>query len=447
MDSIGVAPSRSEARCVHRWPRQAAARVHSRATPSSHARDGSAGSSDPPGARKSLPRNALSNVPRAVARLPWHVAGSHDAHASLLPRHERHETTTMPSCIASARRALLLAAIATLAACSSDQGTAPTNTPPVGQPQDTTKLPPAGSVQAIQLGGDREVVHTYMGWLQAHPQDAAGRPVTAAVTWRSSDANVVSVDVGGAMIGRNPGKATITASAGGRSAAIEVTVAPRRVTTFDGSYPLVTLHRDEVAFFGVTALDQKGQWIHEPQVVFTSADPSIVEVNSRGDLIPRRAGETRVTATADGVSISRIVKVAAETTYPIKYANGNALPWVIMETTVEEGEGTLTSRLVMTEASFTLSNTSDTWSQRTVVEEYRISDIGGNRIVSRVGTHVSTSSGAFQRDAATGRLHLTVNGDPAARLEAWYDESNVRKLRVYGHPANGENAFLHDYQR
>lgn len=353
----------------------------------------------------------------------------------------------MPSYIAPARRALLLAAIATLAACSGDEGTAPTNTPPVGQPQDTTKLPPASSVQVIQLGGDREVVHTYMGWLQAQPQDAAGRPVTAAVTWSSSDANVVSVDVGGAMIGRAPGKATITARAGGRSAEMEVTVAPRRVTRFEQSNPPATLQRDEVGFFGVSALDQKGQWIREPQVVFTSADPSIVEVNAQGWLIPRRGGETRVTATADGVSITHPVKVAAETTFPIRYANGNALPWVMMETTVEEGTGTLTSRLVMTEASFTLSNTSDTWSQRTVVDEYRISDVGGNRITTKVATHVSTSSGAFERDAATGRLHLTVNGDPAARLEAWYDESNVRKLRVYGHPANGANAFLHDYQR
>lgn len=353
----------------------------------------------------------------------------------------------MPSCIAPARRIALLATIALAAACSPHEGTAPsTQTPPVGQPRDTSSRP-APSVQVIQLGGDQEVVHTYMGWLQAQPQDAAGRPVTAAVTYSSSDANVVSVDAVGAMRGVTPGRATITAYAGGRSAQIEVTVAPRRVTTFERSNPPAPLQRDEVGFFGISALDQKGQWIREPQVVFTSADPSIVEVNAQGHLFPRRAGETRVTATADGVSISHIVTVAAETTYPIRYANGNALPWVVMETTVPDGEGTLTSRLVMTEASFTLSNASDTWSQRTVVEEYRISQVGGDRTVSRVGTHVSTSSGAFERDPSTGRLHLTVTGDPAARLEAWYDESNVRKLRVYGHPANGQNAFLNDYQR
>ena len=170
-------------------------------------------------------------------------------------------------------------------------------------------------------------------------------------------------------------------------------------------------------------------------------------MNANGHLIARRGGETRVTATADGVSISRVVKVAAETTYPIKYANGNSLPWVVFEQTTQEGGVRLTTRLVMTAASFTLSNVADTWSQRTVVDEYRIEETDGVSIVRKVGTDVSTSGGAFTIDPATGRLQLTVNGDPAARLEAWYEDGNVRKLRVYAHPANGQNAFLNDYQR
>jgi hypothetical protein len=357
----------------------------------------------------------------------------------------------MSACIAPARRAFLLAVIALAAACSSDTSTAPTSTPPVGkppvgQPTDTTSKP-APSVQVIQLAGDQEIVDTYMGWLQAQPKDADGRPMTATVTWSSSDANVATVDAVGAMRGVNPGKAIITAQAGGKSAQVEVTVVPRRVTTFERTNPPATLQRGEVGYFGTSALDQKGQWMREPQLTFTSADPSIVEVNQLGHLRAIRGGETRVTVTADGVSTSHIIKVAAETTYPIKYANGNLLPWVVMETTVQDGEGTLTTRLVMTEASFTLSNVVDAWSQRTVVEEYRISEVGGNHIVSKVGTHVSTSSGEFTIDAGTGRLQLTMTGDPAARLEAWYEDGNVRKLRVYGQPANGQNAFLNDYQR
>lgn len=351
----------------------------------------------------------------------------------------------MPSYIAPARRAFVLATIALLAACAAESTAPTTGKPPVEQPQDTTSKP-APSVQVIELGGDQEVVHTYMGWLQAQPKDADGHPVAASVSWRSSDAKVVTVDAVGAMIGRNPGKAVITAQAGGKSAQIEVTVVPRRVTSFQQTNPPATLQRGDVGFFGTVALDQRGQWIHEPKLVYTSADPSIVSVD-RGHLYAHRGGETRITATADGVSTSHIVKVAAETTYPIKYANGNLLPWLVMENTVEEGASTVTTRLVMTEASFTLSNVSDRWSQRTVVDEYRITETNGNRITTKVATHVSTSSGAFEMDPATGRLHLTVDGDPQARLEAWYEEHNVRKLRVYAHPTSEQNAWLNDYWR
>lgn len=354
----------------------------------------------------------------------------------------------MPAYTVPARRAFALAIVAFAAACASNESTAPsTGKPPVDQPQDTTKLPPAPSVQVIQLGGDREVVHTYMGWLQAQPQDANGNPMSATVTWRSSDANVVSVDAVGAMRGVSPGKAIITAQAAGRSAQIEVTVVPRRVTTFEGSTAPITLQRGETGFFGTDARDQKGHWLRDPQLAYTSTDPSIVFVDANGHLLALRGGETRVTATADGVSTSRIVRVANETVYPIKYANGNSLPWVMMETTVEERAGTLTTRLVMREASLTLSNVTDSWSQRTVVDEYRISNLNGNQVTTKVGTHVSTSGGAFTIDAATGRLHLTVAGDPEARLEAWYDGGDVRKIRLYAHPAHGDNAWLNDYWR
>jgi hypothetical protein len=357
----------------------------------------------------------------------------------------------MSAYIAPARRAFLMAVIATVAACSSSDGTAPTGTPPagqppVGQPNDTTSTP-ARSVASIRLAGDREVVHTYMGWLEAQPLDQAGQPIAATVTWRSSDTTIVKVDAVGAMIGRGAGKAIVSAQASGKLAEIEVTVVPRRVMRFERTPVPATLQRGDVGYFGTVALDQRGQVILYPQLAFTSADPSIVEVNAQGHLIARRGGEARVTATADGVSTSHVITVANETTYPIKYANGNALPWVIFEQVTQEGAVRLTTRLVMTDASFTLSNVGETWSQRTVVDEYRIEETDGTRIVRKVGTDVSTSGGAFTTDPATGRLQLTVNGDPAARLEAWYEDGNVRKLRVYAQPANGQNAFLNDYQR
>ena len=257
----------------------------------------------------------------------------------------------MSAYIAPARRAFLMAVIATVAACSSDTSTAPTGQPPAGQPpvqqpNDTTKAP-VPTVGSIRLAGDQEVVHTYMGWLEAQPLDQAGQPIAATVTWRSSDTTIVKVDAVGAMIGRGTGKAIVTAQSSGKLAEIVVTVVPRRVTRFEQPDTPMTLQRDDVGFFGTYAVDQKGQWIHEPQLAFTSADPSIVDVSAQGHMRALRGGSTRVTATADGVSISRIVTVAAETTYPIKYANDNALPWLLMETVTQEGAVRVTTRLVM----------------------------------------------------------------------------------------------------
>lgn len=351
----------------------------------------------------------------------------------------------MHACIASARRAFLLATVALIAACSSSDGTAPVDTPDEDPPTDTIPTP-SPAVASIEITGDEEVVVTYAGHLYAAAKNAQGWPVAAAFVWSSSDPTIASVDGAGNIHANGAGSVRITASAAGKSAYRDLRVVPRRVAAFEPTPIPNVLQRGDIGFFRTWALDQRGQRIHEPQLTYTSADPAIVEVNAQGQLIARHGGRVRVTATADGVSTSQFVTVAEQTTYPIRYANGNRLPWLIFEETTPTPRGTQTTRLVMVEASFTLSNVNDAWSQRTVVEEWHISDVQGNRIESKVGTHVSTSSGFLTTDPATSRMYLTTTGSDA-RLEAWFDGGDVRKLRVYGHPAGGANAFLNDYQR
>src|SRR5689334_6450184 len=120
----------------------------------------------------------------------------------------------MPAYIAPARRALFLAAIALLAACSSKESTAPSKTPDQDPPTDTsTTPPPAPSVDRIELSGDDEIVVTYNGRLQAQAKTAAGQPIEAGITWSSSDVSIASVDAGGNLMAHRAGTVRITASA------------------------------------------------------------------------------------------------------------------------------------------------------------------------------------------------------------------------------------------
>lgn len=359
----------------------------------------------------------------------------------------------MPAYMTSVRRAAILALVAFAAACSSD-ATGPQGGPPPGNqtpgngggnpgPGDPGNPGNGQIVASIELSGDGEIVASYMGWLQAKPKKADGSAADVAVTWSSSDPSTITVDAVGAMKGLEAGSAVITASAGGRRAQYEVRVVPRKATYLETmTNTLPVLHRNDVGYFGVLALDQHRQLIHDAPVVYTSADPSIIEVRGNS-LIPIRGGQTTITAAIDGLSKSTTMRVANETTYPLKYANGNALPWVMSELVTPQPEGWVMTRLVVTEGSLTLSNVSDAWSQRLVVEEWKVSDFQGNRIESKVATHVSTSSGTVTVEAATGRLLLATSGSTEDPLQAWFD--GARNLRVYGGAENG--SALYDYQR
>ena len=358
----------------------------------------------------------------------------------------------MSAYITTARRAAIAALLVIAAACSSDKTpSAPAGQPdgkPDGKPPVDTSItppPPVRSVASIQLSGDREVVHTYMGWLQAKPVDAEGQPMDAAVTWSSSDPSILTVDAVGAMIGKQPGKAIITAQASGKSATTEVVVVPRRATYLQTSNETSTLlQRGDVGSFGVLALDQHRQLINDAAIVYTSSDPSIIEVRGSA-LYPIRAGQVTITATVDGVSATRGMRVASATVYPLRMIDAKPLPHVLLETVEQLPSGTVKHQLIATGGSITFSNTEDRWTQRIAVEEWEISESGGNTISRMIAVSTSTSSGSWAFNAG-GNIRLPIDGSTAEPLWGlWMDE--MRSVRIWKYWDAEGPAMRFDYAR
>jgi hypothetical protein len=84
-------------------------------------------------------------------------------------------------------------------------------------------------VTSIDIGGDSAIVlgEGERRAVRVRPLDARGHPVAGVpAEWRVSDTTIAIVDSVGAFIGRNPGRAIITATAAGVSAHAPLTVVP-----------------------------------------------------------------------------------------------------------------------------------------------------------------------------------------------------------------------------
>lgn len=312
----------------------------------------------------------------------------------------------------AARRAALLPMLAFAAACS-DGSTAPAplepgnGNPPPGQQPPPVNVPPARTIASVELTGASEVVAGYQGQVQATARAQDGSVVETPFNWGSSDPAIASIDAHGSITARAVGTVTITASVGARSASRQVTVVPRLATRLQITAPTRELQRGDEAYFGVVVLDQHGQLIVDAPWALRSSDPSIVEVVDR-HVKPVRAGAATVTITSGNAVATALVRVAAETRYPLREVNHKALPAVMLETVEPQQHGSTTRQLVLVEGLLTLSNSGDGFTQRTVMEEWVTTVFQGSTIRSKVATHVQTQLGRYTIDA-TGHtvLHPT----------------------------------------
>ena len=147
--------------------------------------------------------------------------------------------------------------------------------------------------------------------LAVEAADANGHPVAEAeFDWASSDTLVAVVDDGGLVTGVGAGEAEVTATAAGvtgRAALTVVAPAPTAVAVTPDTVALTAL--GQTAQLAAEVRDQIGRVMEGVPVSWSSADPSVAEVDSAGLLTAIDGGATTVSATVGEVSGAAVVTV------------------------------------------------------------------------------------------------------------------------------------------
>jgi Bacterial Ig-like domain (group 2) len=135
------------------------------------------------------------------------------------------------------------------------------------------------------------------------------------LAWSSSSPQVATVDGDGVVTAVAPGRATVTAQTVGLSATavVVVSAAPEgpRVATLRIDPASVSLAVGGTARVRAIAEDASGNPVTGLPVRWTSLDSTVARIDSGGVVSGRKAGSTRVRATAGGLTAEAAVTVSA----------------------------------------------------------------------------------------------------------------------------------------
>ncbi len=150
--------------------------------------------------------------------------------------------------------------------------------------------------------------------------DEKRRPLGArGLTWKSSDDRIARVSSDGLVSAVGKGKATITASSGGKTASATVTVteATVAVEAVVLTPAAKSLKVGETSAWSAIARDGKGKDLADRSILWTSSAPQIASVSARGAVTAVAAGSADIRAEAEGKSASERVTVFAPPPPPV----------------------------------------------------------------------------------------------------------------------------------
>ena len=154
---------------------------------------------------------------------------------------------------------------------------------------------------SLKLGDSRTLTATVI------PSDATD----SQVTWSSSDPSVATVSDQGEVTAVRAGNCTITATAGGKSAACTVTVSTQEIPVERITLSSTSLSLKEGDSHRLTATVTPSD-ATDSQVTWSSSDPSVATVSDQGEVTAVRAGNCTITATAGGKSATCTVTVSTQ---------------------------------------------------------------------------------------------------------------------------------------
>jgi hypothetical protein len=167
-----------------------------------------------------------------------------------------------------------------------------------------------------------QTLHLSVRMLDSTGRDVAGQPQQ----WNSSDSTIASVSSDGTVSARSTGSAQITIASGRQRASAFVIVsnsppAPNWVSVSPGTAQ-VSVHSTQRLLAAVT--DVNGKALANIHVTWTSADPSVAQVDSMGMVSGVATGSVNILAhTASNQATAQLTVVGASATHPPPPATPN----------------------------------------------------------------------------------------------------------------------------
>jgi uncharacterized protein YjdB len=185
--------------------------------------------------------------------------------------------------------------------------------------------------------------------LIAKAYDAGQNELTGrAMTWTSSNTDVVTVDGNGLVTAKAKGTATITATAEGKSGTSQFTISPGAVNKVTVTPSSMSMTNGDKQHLAATAEDASGT-VLENRTVIWSSDNTQVATAFGGEVTAVGPGSATITATVDGVKGSAAVTVANTPVASVTVAGASVVVGskVQLTATVKDTRGvTVTDRAV-----------------------------------------------------------------------------------------------------
>lgn len=229
------------------------------------------------------------------------------------------------------------------------------------------------------------------------PADATDK----TVTWKSSDATVATVDANGKVVAKKAGEVTITATAGGVSGTLKITVSDKAPTVIPVQSVTVTGKQElvEGASTTLTATVTPAD-ATDKTVTWKSSDESVATVDKDGVVTAKKAGTVTITATAGGVSGTLHITVTAK---PVE-----TVPVTSVEVTVEAGTTVSVGKTLQATATVKPGNATNkkvTW--KSSDESIATVDANGVITAKKAGKVVITATSTDGTDKS-GSVEITV---------------------------------------
>ena len=247
--------------------------------------------------------------------------------------------------------------------------------------------------------------------LSAEAVDAnAHRVEEVEFSWTSSDTSVAVVGDAGLVTGVGPGQAEVTATVAGVTGRADLTVvapAPTTIVVTPDTVALAAL--GQTAQLSAEVRDQIGRAMEGIRVSWSSADTTVVAVDSAGLVTAVGVGETTITATAGEASGEALVTVMQSA--------GSVVVSPAADT-VAIGDTLRLAAEAFDENGHRVEGAQFEWSSSVV----SVAQVDGSGLVTAVAEGTATIT--VTAGAVRGTAEITVENPDRAALEALYETTD-----------------------